>query len=303
MNILLFGKHGQLGWELDRSLQCLGRVSALDYPEVDFMRPASLKQVLYENQPHIVINAAAYTDVDKAEAEANRAGLINTEAPAILAETCRELGAIFFHFSTDYVFDGTKGTPYREEDAPRPRNVYGRTKLEGEQATLGAGGTNFVFRTAWVYSLRRDSFVTKVLRWAHSQPELRIVEDQISNPTWARELAESLAQLIAKAGPDPIGWLSQRSGLYHLAGGGYASRLEWAREILRDDPDADRQTTRVVRAARSGEFATAAERPMFSALDCRKFQETFDLRLPNWDVALRLALACEYNGAPQLQHL
>ena len=292
MNILLFGKHGQLGWELNRSLQCLGQVSALDYPEVDFARPASLKPILQENQPQIVINAAAYTDVDKAEAEANRARLINMEAPAILADICRELGAVFFHFSTDYVFDGTKGAPYREDDVPRPVNVYGRTKLEGEQATLGTGGANFVFRTAWVYSLRRDNFVTKVLRWAHSQPELRVVEDQISNPTWARELAESLAQIIAKAGPDPIRWLSQRSGLYHLAGGGYVSRLEWAREILRDDPDADRQTARIVTAARSRDFPAAAERPRFSALDCSKFQETFDLRLPDWEVALRLALGC-----------
>ena len=236
MKILLFGKHGQLGWELHRSLQGLGQVLAYDYPEIDFTVPSSLRRFVEDYRPQIVINAAAYTDVDKAESEAERARLINAEAPAFLAEICRDLGAAFIHYSTDYVFDGQKGTPYTEDDAPHPLNVYGQTKLEGEQAILQAGGTNLIFRTAWVYSMRRDSFVTKVLRWAHSQDEMRIVEDQVSNPTWARALAEITAQLLAKAGPDPLPWLSERRGLYHLAGRGFTSRLEWAKAILRNDP-------------------------------------------------------------------
>jgi dTDP-4-dehydrorhamnose reductase len=233
MKILLFGKHGQLGWELQRSLQGLGQVLAYDYPEVDFTAPSSLRRLVEDIGPQIVINAAAYTDVDKAESEAERAKLINAEAPALLAEMCRNLGAALIHYSTDYVFDGQTGTPYTENDAPRPLNVYGQTKLDGEGAIFQAGATSLIFRTAWVYSTRRDSFVSKVLSWAHSQPEIRIVDDQISNPTWARALAEITAQLLAKVGPDPLPWLSERRGLYHLAGWGFTSRLEWRKQFCR----------------------------------------------------------------------
>jgi len=290
MKILLFGKHGQLGWELHRSLQGLGQVLAYDYPEIDFAVPSSLSRIVGDFGPRIVINAAAYTDVDKAELEAQRAKLINAEAPAILAEICRGLGAAFIHYSTDYVFDGQKGAPYTESDATHPLNLYGQTKLEGEQAVLHTGGANLIFRTAWVYSTRRDSFVTKVLHWARTQQEMRIVEDQVSNPTWARALAEITAQLLAKAGPDPIPWLSERCGLYHLASWGFASRLEWAKAILQNDPNQTQQIVQRVLPARSVEFPTAARRPRYSALNCRKFEQTFALRLPDWGLALRLAM-------------
>ena len=290
MKILLFGKYGQLGWELHRSLQCLGQVLAYDYPEVDFTAPSSLRRLVEDFGPQIVINAAAYTDVEKAESEAGRARIINAEAPALLAEICRGLGAAFIHYSTDYVFDGKKGTPYREADAPRPLNVYGQTKLEGERAVLQFGGNNLIFRTAWVYSMRRDSFVSKVLSWAHSQHEMRIVEDQVSNPTWARALAEITVQLLAKAGPDPLPWLSERRGLYHLAGWGFTSRLEWAKAILQNDPNQAHQVVQRVLPARSAEFPTSAARPLFSALDCGKFERTFALCLPDWELALRLAM-------------
>lgn len=293
MRILLFGKYGQLGWELHRSLQSLGQVLAYDYPEVDFIVPSSLKRLVEDFRPQIVINAAAYTDVDKAESEAGRAKLINAEAPALLAEVCRGLGAALIHYSTDYVFDGQKGTPYTEADAPLPLNGYGRTKLEGEGAVLQAGGTSLIFRTAWVYNTRRDSFVSKILSWAHSQSEMRIVEDQVSNPTWARALAEITAQLLAKAGPDPLPWLAERRGLYHLAGWGFTSRIEWAKAILQNDPKQAHQVVQRVLPARSDEFPTAAVRPLFSALDCRKFERTFALRLPNWKLALSLAMACD----------
>lgn len=290
MKILLFGKYGQLGWELHRSLQGLGQVIAYNYPEVDFAVPSSLKRFVEDFGPQIVINASAYTDVDKAESEAPRARLINAEAPAILAEICRGLGAAFIHYSTDYVFDGQKGTPYTEDDAPHPLNVYGQTKLEGERAVLQSGGNNLIFRTAWVYSMRRDSFVSKVLSWAHSQPEMRIVEDQVSNPTWARALAEITAQLLTKAGPDSLPWLSARRGLYHLAGRGFASRLEWAKAILQNDNNQAHQVVQRVLPARSAEFPTAAARPLFSALNCGKFERTFAVRLPEWEGALRLAM-------------
>jgi len=290
MKILLFGKNGQLGWELHRSLQGLGQVLAYDYPEVDFCVPSTFRQVIENNRPQIVINAAAYTDVDKAESEEAKARLINADAPGILAEISRKLEAAFIHYSTDYVFDGEKSAPYTEEDAPHPLNVYGQTKLEGEGAVLQAGGTSLIFRTAWVYSMRRESFVSKVLSWAHSQREMRIVEDQVSNPTWARALAEITAQLLAKAGPAPHPWLAERRGLYHLAGWGFASRLEWAKAIFRNDPNQARQVVQRVLPARSAEFPTSAARPLFSALDCGKFERTFALRLPDWELALRLAM-------------
>ena len=263
MKILLFGKYGQLGWDLHRSLQGLGQVLAYDYPEIDFTVPSSLRRLVEDTRPQIVINAVAYTEVDKAESEAERAKLIKAVAPAILAEICQGLGAAFIHYSTDYVFDGQKGTPYTEEDAPHPLNVYGQTKLEGERAVLQLGGNNLIFRTAWVYSMRRDSFISKVLSWAHSQHEMRIVEDQVSNPTWARALAEITAQLLAKAGPDLLLWLSERRGLYNLAGGGFTSRLEWAKAILQNDPDQTHQVVQRVLPARSVEFPTAAARPFF----------------------------------------
>lgn len=290
MKILLFGKYGQLGWELHRSLQGLGQIIACDYPEVDFTAPSSLRRLVENSRPEIIINAAAYTEVDKAELEPDRAKLINAEAPALLAEICLGLGAAFIHYSTDYVFDGKKGTPYSEAESPRPLNVYGQTKLEGERAILQIGGNYLIFRTAWVYSMRRDSFISKVLYWAHSQPEIRVVEDQVGNPTWARALAEITAQLVAKAGPDPLPWLSERRGLYHLAGWGFTSRLEWAKAILRNDSNKAQQIVRKVLPARSVEFPTAAARPLFSALDCSSFEQAFALQLPNWESALDLAM-------------
>jgi dTDP-4-dehydrorhamnose reductase len=290
MKLLLFGKNGQLGWELHRSLQGLGQVWAYDYPEVDFRAPSSLKRLVEDIAPQMVINAAAYTDVDKAESEPDIARLINTEAPGLLAETCRDLGIAFIHFSTDYVFNGLKGTPYNEDDPPHPLNVYGQTKFEGEREILEGGGMNLIFRTAWVYSLRRDSFVTKVLHWAHSQREMRIVEDQVSNPTWARALAEITSQLLAKAGPLPFSWLAELRGLYHLAGRGFTSRYEWARAILQNDPNVAEHLGRTIIRARSTDFPTPAVRPGFSALDCGRFERTFALRLPNWEESLSRAM-------------
>jgi dTDP-4-dehydrorhamnose reductase len=290
MKILLFGKHGQLGWELHRSLQGLGQVIAYDYPEVDFQVPSSLRRLVEEIAPQLVINAAAYTDVDKAESEPEQAKLVNTEAPGILAETCRNLGAAFIHYSTDYVFDGQKGAPYTEDDLPHPLNVYGHTKLEGERAVLAAGGCNLIFRTAWVYSLRRDSFVTKVLRWAHTQTELRIVDDQISNPTWARALAEVTAQVVARANVDPLSGLDDRQGLYHLAAQGYTSRFSWAKEITRRDRNISQQVARNIVPVQGTEFCSSAIRPGFSALDCRRFEQTFNLQMSDWVPALSLAM-------------
>lgn len=290
MRILLLGNSGQLGWELHRTLSTLGEVKALDYPEIDLSQPAGLEQAVSEARPQVIVNATAYTAVDRAEAESELAYAINGRAPGLLAESATRLGAGLIHYSTDYVFDGTKGSPYLETDTPNPLGVYGASKLAGESAIAQVGAKAWIFRTSWVYSTRRDSFTTKVLGWARNQRALKVVSDQIGNPTWARVLAEITAQLLSRAVADPAGWIGDRGGLYHLAGDGHASRLEWAEAILKLDPCRQEQVVESIQPARTAEFPSPAERPLFSALDCTHFLNTFGLRLPPWQEALRLAL-------------
>jgi dTDP-4-dehydrorhamnose reductase len=291
--ILLLGDKGQVGWEARRSLACLGEVVSLDYPQVDFTHPQALSGLVKQLAPQVIYNAVAYTDVDRAESEPALAQAINAIAPAVLAETARSLNALLIHFSTDYVFDGLKNASYTESDATSPLNVYGQTKLAGEQAIQQIGCRHFIFRTSWVYSLRRgDGFVRKVLEWARQKPVLRIVSDQVGSPTSARALAEITAQILAQALAQhgDLDWLSERSGLYHLAGDGAASRLDWARAILENDPRRSEQVAAHIEPALTAEFPTPAQRPLFSALECRRFISTFALRLPAWQQALQLAM-------------
>jgi dTDP-4-dehydrorhamnose reductase len=293
MRILLLGKSGQLGWELQRTLAPLGAIIALDYPEIDLARLDDLRRIVRESRPTLILNATAYTAVDRAESERDIAMAVNERAPGLLAEMALEQGAALLHYSTDYVFDGKKGSPYLETDLPNPLNVYGLSKLEGEQAIQRAGGAYLIFRTSWVYSLRRESFVTKVLEWSRQQRTLRVVSDQVGNPTWARMLAETTAQVLAKAGNQVYSWAAEHRGIYHLAGDGFASRLDWARAILRFDPLKEEQVTQELQAAETAEFPTPAQRPLISALNCDKFSATFGLRLPDWEEALRLAMVKE----------
>jgi len=286
MNLLLLGNNGQLGWELQRTLQPLGVVVACDYPEVNMADSASIRKTVRECHPDAIVNATAYTAVNRAENEPELARAINGTGPGVLAEEALKLNAILVHFSTDYVFDGTKGTPYEEIDLPRPLSVYGESKLAGEQAIQSVDGDYLIFRTAWVYSLRHDSFVSKVLEWARKNEILRVVDDQVSNPTWARMLAEVTAQALAHDND----YLRERTGLYHLAGKGHASRYSWAKEILRLDPAKQEQKVKQLLPASTSDFPTPAQRPLFSALECRKFEQAFDLRLPVWDATLELAL-------------
>jgi dTDP-4-dehydrorhamnose reductase len=287
MRILLLGMNGQLGWESRRALAPLGEVIALDYPQIDLTRPQTIAGLVTEVKPQVVFNATAYTLVDQAETESEKCRLINAVAPGEMAQAARKIGAAFVHFSTDYVFDGQKTTPYSEEDAPHPLNAYGQDKLAGEQAVAQAGGAYLILRTAWVYSNRRESFVSKVLEWAAKNPNLRIVDDQVSGPTWARALAETTALLLAQSRADPWGWLEERAGLYHLSGRGWCSRLDWAKEILR----LAGQGERTILPAKTAEFPAPAKRPLYTPLDCAKFERTFDLRLPDWQQALQLAMA------------
>ncbi|OGO62620.1 MAG: dTDP-4-dehydrorhamnose reductase [Chloroflexi bacterium RBG_19FT_COMBO_55_16] len=290
MHILLLGKYGQLGWELQRTLAPLGDILALDFPQIDLEQADSLRELIHNIRPQVIFNATAYTAVDRAESEMEIAQAINSHAPRVMAEEAKKIGAAIIHYSTDYVFDGKKGGDYLEQDPPNPLNMYGESKLEGERAIQDVGESYLILRTSWVYSVRRESFVTRVLEWSRKQTTLRIVSDQVSNPTWCRMLAEVTAQLLAMAGRDVAGWLDERRGIYHLSGSGRASRFEWAQAILEMDPRREEQIVQEVQPALTSEFPTPAIRPLHSALNCDHFIDTFGLTLPNWREALKLAM-------------
>ena len=291
MNIVLFGKNGQLGWEFERTLPLLGNVIALDREDADLCDLDAVQRTLRESKPHLIINASAYTEVDLAEKESERAIKINALAPGIMAETSRKLGAVFIHYSTDYVFDGRKGSPYAENDPTHPLNMYGKSKLMGEENIQQAGESYLILRTSWVYSLRGNSFVNKVLKWSRQNKTLKVVNDQIGNPTWARMLAEITSVVIAQNNMDLYERIRERHGTYHLAGSGYTSRYEWTKQILASDRKPSEQIVRSLQPARSEDFPTPAQRPRFSALDCTHFETSFGLQLPSWDRTLELAMA------------
>jgi dTDP-4-dehydrorhamnose reductase len=234
----------------------------------------------------MIVNASAYTAVDLAESEQEKAFAINGLIPGILAEAALELGAGLVHYSTDYVFDGTKGALYNENDLTHPLSVYGSSKLAGEDAIRAVGGAFLILRTSWVYSLRRGSFVSKTMEWARKQETMRVVDDQVGNPTWARMLAETTALVLAKGSAA----IREHAGVYHLAGSGFASRLEWSKRILELDPNKQEQLVKQIVPARTSDFPTPATRPLFSALDCCRFTQTFDLEMPAWQKSLELAM-------------
>jgi dTDP-4-dehydrorhamnose reductase len=288
--ILQIGTNGQLGWELLSTCAPLGEVVALDYPDVDLSDSSGLHELVKSVNPDIIINAAAYTNVDKAESEPEKARAINATGPGILAEEAKKINAVLVHYSTDYVFDGTKGSPYLETDTPKPLSVYGQTKLEGEQAVAASGCVNLVLRTSWVYSMRQGGFVTKVLQWARTQEVMRVVDDQISGPTSARMLAEITALILAQGRDDVFGYLKEKGGLYHCAGGGSCSRYEWAKAILELDPRKEEQKVKQLLPAKSSDFAVPANRPMVSVLNCERLNQKTGLSCPEWKSDLRMVM-------------
>jgi dTDP-4-dehydrorhamnose reductase len=290
MKIVLFGKDGQLGWEFQRILPVLGEVIPLGRNEVDVSDPRSIEKSLEELKPNLVINASAYTEVDRAEMEPELAMKINAAAPEFMAEMARKLNSVFIHYSTDYVFDGKSSIPYTEDDQTTPLNQYGQSKLLGEKNIKRAGDAYLILRTSWVYSLRGNSFVNKVLGWARKNETLRIVSDQVSSPTWARMLAEITALTIAQNKANLLQSIRERRGIYHLAGSGYTSRYEWAKQILAHDPNRTEQVVRSLEPALTEDFPTPAARPLYSALNCSLFEATFGLQLPDWNSTLQLAM-------------
>ena len=290
MKILLLGSNGQLGYEATRTLFCYGDLVAVDYPDIDFTKPDQVIKFVNEVNPDLIYNAVAYTDVDKAEQEPEKAMMVNCHTPAEIAQYCKKYKVPFIHFSTDYVFDGQKNALYTEEDIPNPINIYGKSKIAGEQAIIDSQCPHLIFRTSWVYSMRAGGFVKKVINWAQNNEELRIVDDQIGNPTWARMLAILSTHLVRNNYQDLYYYIQEKKGVYHLAGGGFTSRFEWTKAIINYLPEDVPKIVKSILPAKTDDFPTSAKRPLFSALDCSKFESTFSLKIPKWEIATKLML-------------
>ena len=286
MKILLIGKGGQVGWELQRSLAPLGELVALEFDSTDycgdFTNLAGLAETVRQVKPDVIVNAAAHTAVDRAESEPELVRTINALAPGVLADEAERLGAWLIHYSTDYVFDGSGTTPWKETDATGPLGVYGQTKREGEQAVAHCS-RHLIFRTSWVYAARGANFAKTMLRLAKERDELKVIADQIGAPTGAELLADVTAHAIRTVQTTPDG--QTLAGLYHLVAGGETSWydyakfvVEYARRVdlpLRVAPDA-------ILPIATTDYPTPAKRPLNSRLDTQKLQSAFGLLLPDW---------------------
>ncbi len=290
MRILLTGKNGQVGYELQRMLAPLGEVVALGREELDLADGSAVREAVLRTKPALVVNAAAYTAVDQAESEPELARRINTDAPAALAEAAEVINATVIHYSTDYVFDGAKAEPYREEDQPNPLGVYGATKLAGERAVAASGVPHVILRTSWVYATRGRNFLLTILRLAAEREQLRIVNDQTGAPTWAGAIAEATAQIIAGFGRAH----GELNGVYHLTASGQTTWYEFAREILESPAARILQPrpfiVRDVVPIRTEEYPTPARRPPYSVLSNEKLRRVFGIALPDWHNQLTRAL-------------
>jgi dTDP-4-dehydrorhamnose reductase len=288
MKILVTGKTGQVGYELTRSLQGLGEIVAVDIAEVDLTKLDSVRDMVRTVKPDLIINPAAYTAVDQAEKESELAMKINGDAPAVMAEEAKKLGAAMIHYSTDYVFDGSKAGPYTEDDVPNPLNVYGKTKLAGEEAVRAAGIPHLIFRTSWVYGMRGKNFLLTVMRLAQERSELRIVADQHGAPTWCRTLADVTAHVVARmvVAPDREAWWRQHAGLYHLTAQGQTTWHGFTEAIVQHAVLPRKPN---VVAIATSDYPAPAHRPVNSLLSCAKLIDTF-CSLPKWDEALALCM-------------
>lgn len=281
--VLLFGRDGLLGGELQGRLGPPGSLIAVGRGECDLSRPAEIRRLLQEVRPGLIVSAAAYSAVDAAESEPELAAAVNAEAPAVMAEEARKLGAFIVHYSTDYVFDGSGDAPYTEEDRPCPVNHYGRTKLAGEEAVLSSGASCLVLRTSWLYGRRGRNFISRLPLLAREGGEIKAVRDEVSVPNWAGFVASVTVGLLA-LGRDGLG---DRTGLYHLTARGQASRYDFARRLLEYFPEF-RERVKLVPIS-AYEYPAAARRPRFSALSPAKLERTFGLTMPDWAELLKEA--------------
>ena len=283
MKILLTGRNGQVGWELERSLPRLGEVIATDRETLDLADAEAIRRIVRATRPDVIVNAAAYTAVDRAESEPELAMRINARAPAVLAEEAQQTDAILVHYSTDYIFDGTKAGPYTEADAPNPLNVYGVTKLEGEQAVAASGCRHVTFRTSWVYASRGRNFLLTMLKLAQERRTLRVVSDQRGTPTWARDIASATVEVLSRPEVAQQGAM----GLYNLAAEGDTTWYGFAQTIFKSPRLAELMIEPPILAAIASEsFAAAARRPLNSRLDGSRLAGCIGRRLPAWEHSL-----------------
>ena len=301
LRLLITGNTGQIGWQLQRTLAPLGKVTARTHTQLNLADPETAARFVRDLAPDVIVNAAAYTAVDKAESEPDLAHTVNAIAPGRIAQELARTGGLLVHYSTDYVFDGTKSGPYEETDATAPLNVYGRTKLAGERLIAASGCAHLILRTSWVYDIRGKNFLRTVLRLAREREELRMVGDQHGAPTWARAIAEATAQIAARCAQmrDSSGW--GYGGVFHLTAAGQTTWAGFAEQILEDyeslaswpadtgEYGSPLMAKRVIPIT-TEQFGSPALRPPNSVLSNAKVQSTFGLQLPDWRAQLRLAL-------------
>jgi len=301
--ILLTGKNGQVGGELCRLLPSLGELIAPDRADLDLEKPGDIRRAVRSYRPNLIVNAAAYTAVDLAEQDAVIAHTVNAEAPAILAEEAGNLGSLLVHYSTDYVFDGRKASPYEETDVPNPLSVYGKSKFAGEQAVHSSGVPHFIFRTSWIYGRRGRNFLTTILRLATQNEELKVVVDQIGAPSWSREIAAAtvrvLEQVTVKESFDPA-TLPGINAVYHMSARGAASWFEFAELILQQSRAISPRTpwflaatdgrpliARRVIPIPSEDYPSPALRPANSLLSNSRLERTFRVEMTDWRAQLQ----------------
>jgi dTDP-4-dehydrorhamnose reductase len=317
LRLLITGANGQVGWHLQRTLAPLGEVTALTREQLDLSDLDAVAAAVRKSAADIVVNAGAYTAVDKAESEPELANAINAAAPVRMAQELARSGGLLIHYSTDYVFDGSKPGAYTEDDATAPLNAYGRSKLAGEQGIAGSGCAHIILRTTWLYDIRGKNFLKTVLRLAREREELRMVGDQYGAPTWARTVAEATAGMVARSFPGSAAGTGQRgraedsaaerSGIFHLTAGGRTSWAEFAEAIIAEYEDcspwpgepgawnAPLMVKRVV-AIKSEEYQTPARRPQNSVLNNDKVKAVFGVVMPEWRGQLRLAMQDTIRG-------
>lgn len=313
LKILLTGKNGQLGRELIASLEPLGEVVALGHAELDLAKPEEIRQAIRGARPQLIVNAAAYTAVDQAESEEAIARAVNADAPGIMAEEAKKIGAALVHYSTDYVFDGSKNTPYLETDPTSPINAYGRTKLAGEDAIRNSGVPHLIFRTAWVYGREGKNFLRTILRLATQREELRIVRDQFGAPTSTHDIAAATAEILSQMDAPNIGAraFSSVSGVFHMTAGGETNWYEFTKAILEEAQSMPENPwlaattnrlplkTRAVTPITAAEYPTPAKRPAYSVLSNERLALTFGIRLADWRVQLKSCFAGQRPGIIQ----
>jgi dTDP-4-dehydrorhamnose reductase len=309
--ILLTGKTGQLGSELNRLLPKLGEVIAPERNELDLREPEKIREIMRNAKPQLIVNAAAYTAVDAAENDEASASAVNAEAPRLLAQEARTLGALLVHFSTDYVFDGSKRSPYLETDPPNPINSYGRTKLAGEEAIRNSGAAHLIFRTSWVYATHGKNFLLTILRLATEREELKIVDDQVGAPTCAFDLAQAtteiLTGIIAKTKSDFIS--AEVSGTYHMTAAGQTTWYEFAKAILEEASRAHQNLPWLTSATNARPmiarhilpisteaFRSPTRRPAYSVLSSALVMETFGFTLSNWRTQLQRCFSADVSS-------